>query len=117
MTHTDESSDHTHFPVVPETDEYTALSFLVRYSGERFTSCEIVEQAGVSEGNMSETMENLIEHQLVCRSEDTYYVDSERATELKHRLESIDAVVQLFENAPDDDYSEEGWEDRLESIL
>ncbi|WP_176451435.1 hypothetical protein [Halorubrum sp. Eb13] len=77
----------------------------------------MVEQTRVREGDISETMENLLEYQLICHSENTYYVDPERATELKHRLESIDAVVRLFKNAPGDDYSEEGWEDRIESIL
>lgn len=112
-----ESSNYTPFPVLPDTDEHTVLSLLVRNSGESFTSRNIVEQTSVREGDIPETMEFLLEHQLICHSENTYYVDPERATELKHRLESIDAVVRLFENAPDDDYSEEGWEDRLESIL
>ena len=111
------SSNYTPFPALPDTDEHTILSFLVRNSGERFTLRNIAEQTSVREEDISETIESLLEHQLICHSENTYYVDPERATELKHRLESIDAVVQLFENAPDDDYSEEGWEDRLESIL
>ncbi|WP_152420067.1 MarR family transcriptional regulator [Halorubrum distributum] len=113
-----ESSNDTPFPVLPDTDEHTILSFLVRNSGESFTSRNIAEQTSVRESDISETMENLLEHQLICHSKNTYYVDPERETELKHRLESIDAVVRLFENAPDDDvYSEEGWEDQVESIL
>ncbi|OSP10579.1 hypothetical protein B9H04_02300 [Halorubrum ezzemoulense DSM 17463] len=113
-----ESNDHTPFPVLPDTDEYTVLSFLVRYSGERFTPPEIVEQTTVSEREISETMEYLLEHQLICHSAETYYVDPDQGPELKRRLKSIDAVVRLFEYTPDDDiYSEGGWEDQVESIL
>jgi hypothetical protein len=97
-----ESSNYTPFPVVPDTDEHTVLSFLVRNSGERFNSRNIVEQTSVREEDISETMECLLEHQLIYHSGNSYYVDPERATELKHRLELIDAVVQVFENTPDD---------------
>ena len=112
-----DESDDTRFPVLPDTDEHTVLSFLVRNSGECFTPREIVEQTGVSKVNISKILEDLSEHQLICYSEDSYYVDPEQRTELKRRLESTDAVVQLHDTAPDNDgYAEDGWEDQLGSI-
>lgn len=112
-----DESDDTRFPVLPDTDEHTVLSFLVRNSGERFTPREIVDQAGVSKVNIPDILENLFEHQLISCAEDTYYVDPEQGMELKRRVESIDAVVQLHDTTPDNDsYAEDGWEDQLGSI-
>ncbi|MDB2274331.1 MarR family transcriptional regulator [Halorubrum ezzemoulense] len=110
-------SNDTRFPVLPDTDEHTVLSFLVRNGGERFAPHKIVEQTSVSELNISAILENLFEYQLICCSEDTYYVNPEGRMELKHRLESIDAAVRIHDTAPENDsYAEDGWEDQLGSI-
>ncbi|MCD2202682.1 helix-turn-helix domain-containing protein [Halobacterium sp. KA-6] len=104
------------FPVKPDTNEYQALSFLIVRRKQRFTPRMIAEHTDICESNVSETVERLFENDLVERSEGAYYVDP-RADKLKQRLESLDAVVQLFDSVPTDDaYGEEGWEDEVPSI-
>lgn len=115
--HVDELTNDKPFPVKPDTNEYEALSFLVAHREYGFTPGEIAEHTDISGSSASKTMARLFEKELVERSDGTYYVDPDRADKLKHRLESLDSAVQLFESAPSDDaYAEEGWEDEVPSI-
>jgi DNA-binding transcriptional ArsR family regulator len=103
--------------VKPETNEYEALSFLVRNRDYGFRPSEIAEQTAISKASASKTMARLFEKGLVERSEGLYYVDPDCAGELKQRLDSLDAAVRLFDTAPADDaYTEPGWEETLPSI-
>jgi len=112
----DNSRNHGPFPVLPETDEYEVLSFLVRNQGERFTPSEIVVHADVSEASASETLHGLLEKNLVEHDQGDYYVSSDRAEDIKSRLESVDAAERLHETAPDDDiYAVTDWEEELNS--
>ncbi|MDL0128175.1 helix-turn-helix domain-containing protein [Halobacterium salinarum] len=104
------------FPVKPDTNEYRALSFLVAHRGYGFTPNVIAEQTEIGESNVSKTLECLFEKDLVERSDSIYYVPPEDAETLKKRLESLDAAVKLFENAPADAYSEDGWENEVQSL-
>lgn len=112
----DNSRDRETFPVLPKTDEYEALSFLVRNRGERFTPSEIAVHADVTEASAPETLHDLLEKNLVEYDQEDYYVDSERAEDIKSRLESVDAAERLHETAPDDDiYATTDWEEDLNS--
>jgi DNA-binding IclR family transcriptional regulator len=112
----DDSRNHEPFPVLPGTDEYEVLSFLVRNRGERFTSSEIAVHADVTEASAPETLHNLLEKNLVEYDQKSYYVDSERAEDIKSRLESVDAAERLHEITPDDDiYAVTDWEEELNS--
>jgi len=105
------------FPVKPETDEYRALSFLVRHREDGFTPQEIAEHTEISESSASQTMPRLFEKGVVERTDGTYYVEPERADSLQRRLESIDAATRLFAYAPEDDaYADPGWEQQVPSI-
>lgn len=115
--HVDELRNGDPFPVKPETNEYEALSFLVRNREYGFRPSEIAEQTDINETSASKTMARLFEKGLVKRAEGLYYVDPDRAGELKQRLDSLDAAVRLFETAPDDDaYAESDWAETLPSI-
>ncbi|QGN07943.1 MarR family transcriptional regulator [Halorhabdus sp. CBA1104] len=112
----DDSRDHETFPVLPKTDEYEVLSFLVRNRGERFTLSEIAVHADVNEASAPETLHDLLEKNLVEHDQDDYYVDSDRAEDIKSRLKSVDAAKRLHETAPDDDiYAVTDWEEELNS--
>jgi len=115
--HVDELQNGEPFPVKPDTNEYEALSFLVRNREYGFRPSEIAERTDISKASASKTMTRLFEKGLVKRSEGLYYVDPDRTGELKQRLDSLDAAVQLFATAPSDDAdAEPGWEDTLSSI-
>jgi len=105
------------FPVLPETDEYEAISFLVRNQGMRFTPSEIASHADVSETITSETLHSLLEKNLVEHDQGGYYVNSDRAEDIKSRLESVDAADRLHETTPDNDvYAVTDWEEELNSF-
>ncbi|MDL0126519.1 MarR family transcriptional regulator [Halobacterium salinarum] len=105
------------FPVKPETDEYTVLSFLVAHRGTEFTLDEIADHTNIRESSATEAVMQLRDGGLVTQSEDHYYVNQEEGQELPQRLESLDAVVRLFEATPaDDGYAEQGWEDEVPSL-
>jgi Mn-dependent DtxR family transcriptional regulator len=109
----DDFRDHEPFPVIPETDEYEALSFLVRNRGERFTPSEIALHANVSEASAPETLHDLLEKNLVEHDQGGYYVSSDRAEDIKSRLESVDAAERLHETTPDNDvYAVIDWEEQ-----
>ena len=114
--HVDDLRNSDSFPVKPGTNEYHALSFLVANREFGFTPAEIAERTAISDGSVSKTMARLFEKGLVERAQGTYYVEPERADELKRRLDSLDATARLFEKAPDDAYAEPGWEDEVPSI-
>jgi hypothetical protein len=112
--HIDELRNGDPFPVKPETNEYEALSFLVRNRDYGFRPSEIAEQTTISKASASKIMARLFEKGLVERSEGLYYIDPDCAGELKQRLDSLDAAVRLFETAPDDDaYTGPGWEETV----
>jgi len=103
--------------VLPETDEYEALSFLVRNRGERFTPSEIAFHAEISEASAPETLHGLLEKSLVEHDQGGYYVNSDRAEDIKSRLESVDAADRLHETTPDNDvYAVTDWEEELNSF-
>jgi len=105
------------FPVTPDTNEYEALDFLVRHHEYGFPPREIAERTDINESSVAKTVRRLDENDLVERSDEIYYVDPVRVDTIKARLKSIDAVVRLFERAPDDDaYAEEGWEEQVPII-
>ncbi len=109
----DDSRNHEPFPVLPETNEYEVLSFLVRNRGERFTSTEIAVHTDVTEANAPETLHNLLGKNLVEYDQEDYYVDSERTEDIKSRLESVDAAERLHETTPDNDvYAVTDWEEQ-----
>lgn len=114
--HVDDLRNSDSFPVKPETNEYHALSFLIANREFGFTPAEIAERTRISDASASKTMTRLFEKGLVERAQGTYYVEPERADELKRRLDSLDATARLFETAPDDAYAEQGWEDEVPSI-
>ncbi len=112
----DDSRGHEPFPVLPDTDEYETLSFLVRNQGERFTPSGIAVHADVSEASAPETLHNLLEKNLVEHEQGDYYVNSDRAEDIKSRLESVDAAKRLHKTAPDDDmYAVTDWVKKLNS--
>ncbi|MDL0133712.1 MarR family transcriptional regulator [Halobacterium salinarum] len=112
----DDSRDDTPYVVIPDTDEYYALGFLVPNRGEQFTPSEIAASTDMSEADAADTMTTLFEDDLVERSQGTYYVPVDRAEELQRRLESVDAAAKVHENAPDDAYAVEDWEDEIDSL-
>lgn len=114
--HVDDLRNNDSFPVKPGTNEYHALSFLVANQELGFTPVEIADRTTISETSASKTMTRLFEKGLVERAQGTYYVEPERADELKRRLDSLDATTRLFETAPEDAYAEPGWEDDVPSI-
>ena len=115
--HIKELRDNDPFPVKPETNEYEALSFLVRNREYGFTASEIAERTTMPGASVSKTMVRLFDKGLVNRSQGAYYVDPTDADELKDRLDSSDAAARLHQFAPSDDpYAEAGWEDEISSI-
>ncbi|CAP15260.1 HTH domain protein (plasmid) [Halobacterium salinarum R1] len=112
----DDPRDDTPYVVIPDTDEYYALGFLVPNRGEQFTPSEIAASTDMSEADAADTMTTLFEDDLVERSQGTYYVPVDRAEELQRRLESVDAAAKVHENAPDDAYAVEGWEEEVDSL-
>lgn len=115
--HVSELRNGDPFPVKPETNEYEALSFLVRNREYGFTPVEVADRTGISDASASKTMARLFEKGLVERSEGIYYVEPDRADDLKQRLDSIDAAARLHDTAPPDDaYADAGWEDNVPSI-
>ncbi|WP_080509899.1 helix-turn-helix domain-containing protein [Halorubrum saccharovorum] len=112
----DNSRNYEPFPVLPETDEYDVLGFLVRNRGNRFTPSEIARHADVNEASAIEALHELLEKDLVEHDQGDYHVDSDRAEDVKFRLESVDAAKRLHETAPDDDmYAVTDWEEELNS--
>lgn len=103
--HVDDLRTSDSFPVKPGTNEYHALSFPVAN-----------QEVGFTPASASKTMTRLFEKGLIERAQGTYYVEPERADELKRRLNSLDPTARLFETAPDDDHAEPGWEDEVSSI-
>ena len=115
--HIKELRDNDPFPVKPETNEYEALSFLVRNREYGFTPSEIAERTTVPEASVSKTVVRLFDKGLVTRSQGAYFVDPADVDELKNRLDSIDAAARLHQYAPSDDvYAEPGWENEISSI-
>ena len=112
----DELRSRDSFPVTPGTNEYDALSFLVRNRDYGFTPAEIADRTDVAETSASKTMARLFEKGLVERIQGVYFVDPDRAADLQRRLESIDAAARLHESATDDAYAEPGWEDKVPSL-
>lgn len=111
--HVDELRRDEPFPVSPETNEHAALRFLVANHDYGFSPSEIAAETEISKSSASKTMSRLHEKGLVCRSQGAYYIDPERVESLKRRLESLDAAVELFDDAPDDAYADAGWEDEI----
>ena len=115
--HVDELRDGEPFPIKPDTNEHEALSFLLSNREYGFTPTEIADRTTISEASASKTMTRLFDKGLVDRSQGVYYVDPDRADDLKRRLDSLDAAVRLHETTPDDDaYTEPGWEENVSSI-
>jgi len=114
--HVDELRRDEPFPVSPETNEHAALRFLVANHDYGFLPSEIAAETEISKSSASKTMSRLHEKGLVSRSQGAYYVDPERVESLKRRLESLDAAVDLFDDAPDDAYADAGWEDELPEL-
>jgi len=109
-----DSKRHTPFPVIPGTDEYEALSFLVSNRGDEFAPSEIAAQMDISETIASTALTHLFEKEIIECSQGTYYVDLDDAKELQYRLESIDATERLHDAAPNDDiYAVTDWEEKL----
>ncbi|MCD2204007.1 MarR family transcriptional regulator [Halobacterium sp. KA-6] len=102
--------------VIPDTDEYYALGFLVRNRGERFTPPEIAASTDMSEADAADTMTTLSEDDLVERSQGAYYVPVDLGEDLQRQLESVDAAAKLHDNAPDDAYAVEVWEEKVDSL-
>ena len=112
----EELRSSTPFPVTPGTNEYDALSFLVRNRDYGFTPTEIATRTDVAVTSASKTMTRLFDKGLVERVQGVYFVDPDRGDDLQRRLESIDAAERLHESAPEDAYAEPGWEDQVPSI-
>jgi len=108
--------DENPYVVTPDTDEYYALDFLVGNRGEQFTPPEVAAGTGIREADAADTMTTLSQDNLVERSQGAYYVSVDRADELQRRLESVDAAAKLHDNAPDDTYAVDGWEELVDSI-
>lgn len=114
--HIDELRRKEPFPISPETNEYAALRFLVANHNYGFTPSEIGDKTEITDTSASKTMSRLHEKGLVSRSQGAYYVDPERVESLKYRLKSLDAAVDLFDDAPDGAYADAGWEDDLPEL-
>lgn len=105
------TEDQYSYVAKPGTNEYEVLSFLVSHERNRFSLSQIAKRTGTTETTLSNTVSRLVERGLIEQSAERYYVDPEDAERLHDRLKSVDAAVRLHENAPDDAYSQEGWED------
>lgn len=104
------------FPVKPDSNEYEALSFLVRNRDYGFTPAEIAERTDVKRASAAKTVARLFEKGLVERADGSYFVDPDNAEEVKRRLDSLDAAVRIHDTAPDDAYAQSGWEDDVSSL-
>jgi len=105
------------FPVRPNTNEYTALSFLVAHRGTEFTLGEIADDTDINKSAAAKAVMQLLDWGLINRSEGSYYVSPEQGGELAQRLKPLDAVVQLFAATPADDaYAEPGWENEVTTL-
>lgn len=104
------------FPFKPETTEYEVLRVLVTHREEELTPPEIAAETGLSTARTAETLGQLSKAEIVNQENGDYYIDSRQAARMKQRLESVDAVVQLFESAPDDAYARAGWEEQVPSL-
>lgn len=105
------------FRVTPDSTEYTTLGFLVAHCQKRYFAEEIATHTEISATEVSNAVAQLVEWGLVQRAATGYYVDPVHAEEIRHRLRSRDAVVQLFETAPTDDaYATPGWTDTVPSL-
>lgn len=115
--HVDGLRDGDSFPVKLETNEYEALSFLVRNREYGFRPTEIADRTDISNASASKTMTRLFEKGLVERSDGIYYVEPDHVDDLKQRLDSLDAAARLFEGAcTEDAYAADGWEDDMPSL-
>lgn len=105
------------FSVIPGSNEYTTLGFLVARCGRRFSPDEIAAHTDISATKVSNGVAQLVEWGLVQQAATDFYVDSDQAEEIRQRLRSLDTVVQIFETAPTDDaYAESGWADEVPSL-
>lgn len=112
-----DSNDENPYLVVPGTDEYDVLSFLVQNPGAQFTPPEIAADTELSEVAAADALTTLSEDDLVQQSQDAYYIPVDRGDEFRRRLESVDAAAQLHDGAPDDDaYAVEDWEAQGDSL-
>ena len=105
------------FLVPPDTSEYVTVGFLVARCGERFTLDEIAAHTDRCETEVTSAVADLVERGLLEQAASGYYLDPDRAEEIRHRLRSLDAACQLFATAPTDDaYAEPGWTDEVPSL-
>jgi len=113
----DELTANELFPVKPESNQCKALSFLVTHHEYGFTPREIAARTALDKTTAVNALARLFENELINRADDVYYIEPHQVEELKHRLESLDSAVRLFEATPNDDsYAEEGWEQEVPSI-
>ena len=113
----DELTADEPFPVKPESNECKALTFLVTHHEYGFTPREIAAQTALNKTAAVNALARLFENELIDRADDVYYIEPHQVDKLKHRLDSLDSAVRLFEAAPNDDsYAEEGWEQEVPSI-
>lgn len=91
------------------------ISFFLRNRGEEFTPLEVATFLDVSEKSAIGILDRLAERKFLNQAKEGYYVDSKQAKTLQHRLMSVDSAEILHNTAPDDIYTEEGWEDELDS--
>lgn len=70
----------------------------------------------MSEADAADTMTTLSEDDLVERSQGAYSVPVDLGEDLQRRLESVDAAAKLHDNAPDDAYAVEVWEEKVDSL-
>ncbi|ELZ32749.1 MarR family transcriptional regulator [Halorubrum tebenquichense] len=113
----DELTANELFPVKPESNQCKALSFLVTHHEYGFTPREIAARTALDKTTAVNALARLFENELINRADDVYYIEPHQVEEQKHRLESLDSAVRLFEATPNDDsYAEEGWEQEVPSI-
>jgi len=105
------------FPIKPETADYEVLRVLVTDYEAGATPAEIAANTELSTSRAAESLGALSTSALINQEDGVYYVNPYQADRLKRRLESVDAVEQLFDSTPDDDvYAEPGWDDQVSSI-
>ncbi len=111
-----EDKDGEPFLVKPETDKYEVISFLVRNRKSSFTPSEIASDLDIADQTVSNVLSYLLKHGTAVRSQGEYYLNSESAKYLQQRLKSVDSAKQLHDIASNNDaYSENGWEEKLDS--
>jgi hypothetical protein len=104
------------FPIKPETADYEVLRVLVTDYEDGATPAEIAANTELSTSRAAESLGALSKSALINHENGVYYVNPDQADRLKRRLESVDAVEQLFDSTPDDVYGEPGWDDQVSSI-